>query len=54
MGQSALGMLIKSENKAAVATAMMMFALGKNIAAVYTMGIGSSGQCEVDQCDPVK
>jgi hypothetical protein len=47
-------MLIKSENKAVMATAMMMFALGKRIATVYTTGIGPSGHCEVEQYDPVE
>lgn len=47
-------MLIKSENKAVMATAMMMFALGKKTATVYTTGIGPSGHCEVDQYDPVE
>jgi hypothetical protein len=47
-------MLIKSENKAVMATAMMMFALGKKTATVYTTGIGPSGHCEVDQYDPAE
>ena len=47
-------MLIKSENKAMMATAMLMFALGKKTATVYTTGIGPSGHCEVDQYDPVE
>jgi hypothetical protein len=47
-------MLIKSENKAVMATAMMMFAQGKRIATVYTTGIGPSGHCEVEQYDPVE
>ena len=47
-------MLIKSENKTVMATAMMMFALGKKTATVYTIGIGSSGHCEVNQYDPVE
>jgi len=47
-------MLIKTENKAVMATAMMMFALGKKTATVYTTGIGPSGHCEVDQYDPVE
>jgi hypothetical protein len=47
-------MLIKSENKVVIATVMMMFALGKKTATVYTTGIGPSGHCEVDQYDPVE
>ena len=47
-------MLIKNENKAVMATAMMMFALGKRTATVYTTGIGPSGHCEVDPYDPVE
>ncbi len=47
-------MLIKSENKVVIATVMMMFALGRKTATVYTTGIGPNGHCEVNQYDPVE
>ncbi|WP_157598287.1 MULTISPECIES: hypothetical protein [unclassified Rhizobacter] len=46
-------MLVKTANKAVMATAMMMFALGKKTVTVYAKGIGPSGHCKVDQYDPV-
>ncbi|UDF35480.1 UNVERIFIED_ORG: hypothetical protein LHJ69_23530 [Shinella sp. XGS7] len=47
-------MLIKSEHKAMMALALLMLASGKRGVVVYTMGIGSSGFCEINQLDPIE
>ncbi|WP_157598284.1 MULTISPECIES: hypothetical protein [unclassified Rhizobacter] len=47
-------MLIRAEHKTMVATTLMMFALGKKGATVYTSGTGGSGYCEVNQYDPIE
>ena len=31
-----------------------MYAMGKRTATVYVTGRGSSGHCEIDQCDRVE